>query len=62
MSQTRLKILVNALPLAAVLALTGCGPAADTIPSAQAQPAAVSTIAYPQIAEDAEHDTAYEYH
>ena len=54
--------LICALALVSILA-AGCGPAADGIPSAQAQaqPPA-STVFYPEISETAGDGQVYEYH
>jgi hypothetical protein len=52
--------LICALALLSTLA-AGCGPAADSIPSAQAQPP-VSAVFYPEISETAGDGQVYEYH
>ena len=52
--------LTCALALVSILT-AGCGPASDSIPSAQAQPPA-STVYYPEISEAAGDGQVYEYH
>jgi hypothetical protein len=49
-----------ALALVSILT-AGCGPAAEGISSAQAQPP-VSTVFYPEISETAGDGQVYEYH
>jgi hypothetical protein len=44
-----------------VLAGAGCGPAADSIPAAQADPGAMA-VYYPEVAEGAGDGQVYEYH
>jgi len=53
---------VNAAALLALLVLTACGPAADSIPSAQAQQPVSNAVAYPEVAEGAGDGQVYEYH
>jgi len=49
-------------PLILALAAGACGPAADSIPSAQAQPLVSNTVVWPEPAEGADSGQVYEYY